>query len=252
MTILRIVNVLILVSVLGACASNRQATDSEQSEGAEVVNVDPWEGFNRAMFSFNMTLDKWIVKPIAKGYDFVVPDPVQGGVNNFFSNLGEVKNIVHDVFQWKWKQAGNDTGRLLVNSTIGVAGIFDVAQHMGMEEGLGEDTGQTLGRWGLKRGPYLVLPFFGPTTLRNSPGALVDGVILNPVSYVDDRTVRWTLVGTSLVQTRVNLFDVEELASGDQYLFLRDAYLQQRDFVESDGNVDEGYEDDFGFEDEDF
>jgi phospholipid-binding lipoprotein MlaA len=240
---------MILLSTLGACASQRQVSNGEQTDEDKVVNVDPWEGFNRSMFSFNMTLDKWVMKPVAKTYDFIVPDPVQGGVNNFFSNLGEIKNVVHDIFQWKWKQAGNDTGRFLINSTVGVAGIFDVAQHLGLKEGLGEDTGQTLGRWGMKRGPYLVMPFFGPTTLRDSPGLLVDGVLLNPLAYIENREVRWTLVGTNFVQTRVNLFDVEDLASGDQYLFLRDAYLQRRDYVEADGAVEEDYEDDFGDED---
>lgn len=208
---------------------------------------DPWEGFNRKVFVFNDTLDTYLVKPVAKGYLAVTPEPVEVGVSNFFENLGEVGNIVNDVLQWKWGQAANDTGRLLVNTTVGIAGVFDVAQHLGMPRSEGEDFGQTLAAWGVGQGPYVVLPFLGPSSLRDAGGMPVDS-FTNPIGYVDHVPTRNTFYATDLLDTRASLVEAEDLISGDKYAFMRDAYLQRREYLILDGDV----EDDFGGDDGEF
>src|SRR5690606_27030507 len=143
---------------------------------------DPWEGFNRAMFAFNDTTDRYLLKPVTLGYRKVTPQPVRQGVNNVFSNALELRNVFNGLLQGKPGQAGKDTGRFLINTTLGVAGLFDVAQHMGLERGDGEDFGQTLGVWGVGDGPYLVLPLLGPRTLRDTASTPVDWVT-EPLSY---------------------------------------------------------------------
>jgi len=223
---------------LAVSASASVAANSEQ---------DPWEGFNRAMFGFNDTVDGYILKPLSQGYKAVTPDPVESGVSNVFSNLGEVGNVVNDLLQFKLGQAGKDTGRFLINSTIGLAGIFDVASEMGIEANQGEDFGQTLAAWGLQPGPYLVLPLFGPTTVRDGIALPVDSY-LNPISHVDHVPSRNTAYGVELIDTRAELLQVEELISGDRYTFIRDVYLQRREQLVNDGDV----EDSFGSDDEDF
>ena len=143
--------------------------------------------------------------------------------------------------QWKWGQAGNDTGRFLLNTTFGVVGIFDVARSAGLNKSEGEDFGQTLAVWGVGQGPYLVLPFLGPSTLRDGAGLPVDWYSI-PAVYVEPQRLQNTLYGLDLVQIRAGLLDLESLATGDRYLFLRDAYLQRREHLINDGEV----EDEFG------
>jgi phospholipid-binding lipoprotein MlaA len=213
------------------------------SQGNEVPE-DPWEGFNRKIHSFNDTADRWVMKPVAKGYTKVTPDPVEKGVSNFFGNLLEVRNVVNDLLQGKWAQAGNDTGRFLVNSTLGVAGIFDVARHMNLEKSDGEDFGQTLAVWGVDSGPFLVLPFLGPSTLRDT-GALPVDWNLNPIAELDDVPTRNGLRVLEYVDTRAQLLDAEALLSGDRYVFIREAYLQRREYLINDGDVPDDF-DDFG------
>lgn len=221
---------------LAAGAMAEEAKDSKNP-------ADPWEGFNRGVFAFNDAVDGAVLKPIAKGYKAVTPDVVETGVSNVFSNLGEVGNIVNGLLQFKIGQASNDTGRLLINSTFGLAGIFDVAKHMGLEKGTGEDFGQTLATWGVDSGPYIVLPFLGPSTLRDGVGLPADSY-LSPVTHIDHVPTRNTVFGTGLVETRASLLGVESTISGDKYTFIRDAYLQRREYLINDGEV----EDDFGAE----
>ncbi|WP_370981425.1 VacJ family lipoprotein [Agaribacterium sp. ZY112] len=228
--------------MLSACASH--SGSDEQSK-----QVDPWEGVNRKVFAFNMGLDKWLFRPVAKTYDFITPAPIQTGIGNFFSNIGEVGNVANDVMQLKWKQAGNDSLRFAVNSTVGLLGVLDVASRVGLEENEGEDVGQTLAHWGVAQGPYVVLPFLGPSTVREGLALPVDFYVLDPVAYIDRQAVLNTMVGTRLVHNRAGLFDIEELASGDLYVFMRDAYLQRREYLENDGEVALDYEDEFGDED---
>ncbi|MEJ2442209.1 MAG: VacJ family lipoprotein [Exilibacterium sp.] len=217
------------------------------TEGVAEENPDPWEGFNRAMFSFNDHMDRYLLKPAAKGYRAMTPDPVETSINTAFNNLSEVRNIVNDVLQWKWQQAGNDTGRFLINSTVGVVGLFDAAGYMGLRQGEGEDFGQTLAVWGVGRGPFLVLPLFGPSTLRDAVAFPVD-TYSNPSVYINDVASRNTLKAFELLNTRAQLLETEELISGDRYAFLRDAYLQHREYLVNDGEV----EDDFGGDFDDF
>ena len=228
--------------LLVGCVSHQTAPD-----GTAVIDQDPYESFNRKVFAFNDGLDRYLLKPAAKGYKAVSPQPVERGVINFFSNLGEVTHVVNDVLQWKWHQAGVDSSRFLINSTIGVVGIFDVATSMGIEEADGEDFGQTLSAWGFGQGAYIVLPFFGPSTTRDALAMPVNR-LTNPVTYVDDESTRWTLTALDIINTRAQLLDTEELISGDRYLFIRDAYLQRRDYLINDGEV----EDSFGSESDEF
>lgn len=207
----------------------------------ELGEQDPWEGYNRAVYAFNDTVDRYVMKPVAKGYRAITPDPVEESISNLFSNLNELRNVLNDALQWKWGQAANDSGRFLVNSTVGVVGLFDVAKHLGLEKSDGEDFGQTLANWGMGQGPYLVLPFLGPSTLRDLGGLPAD-IYLDPVVYIDHVPTRNTLRGSGFVVQRASLLEAEKLASGDRYLFMRDAYLQRREYLINDGDV----EDDFG------
>lgn len=244
---------LVVMLSLGSagCASKPRADSSaddpldtlENAEAntADEKPVDPYETFNRKVFAFNMTLDRWVLKPVSKGYKAVTPDPVEAGVGNFFLNLLEVPNIFNDVLQWKWKQAGNDSGRLLINSTVGIVGLFDVARHTGLERGTGEDFGQTLVTWGVPEGPYIMLPILGPRTVSDAAGIPVNWVT-HPLTYLESRTAAWSLYALDTVHTRAGLLETEKLASGDLYVFLRDAYLQRRKYLLNDGVV----EDDFG------
>ena len=209
--------------------------------GSTETTEDPWEGFNRKIFVFNDTLDTYALKPIAKGYRAITPDPVEKGISRMFSNLGEIRNVLNDLLQGKFRQAGNDTGRFLVNTTIGLVGFFDVADDLGMPKSDGEDFGQTLGVWGVGEGPYMVLPLFGPTTLRDGPAKIVD-MMVNPISEVDHVPTRNAIYGVDVVSTRADLLKAEKLIKGDRYSFIRDVYLQRREHLVEDGQV----EDDFG------
>ncbi|KAA0875275.1 MlaA family lipoprotein [Nitrincola tapanii] len=197
---------------------------------------DPWEGFNRAMFTFNDTLDRAAIKPITKGYQFVTPELAQTGVNNFFENLRDVRTLFNNVLQGKVDNAFQDFARITFNTTFGLAGLIDVASPMGIPKH-NEDFGQTLGYWGVNSGPYLVLPLFGPSTVRDTAGMFPD-FYLDPVKYVDDRATRNSLMALRLVDTRSQLLKAERIVSGDRYIFIRDAYLQRREFLVRDGQVD--------------
>lgn len=211
---------------------------------------DPWESYNRAIFTFNATTDHFIMKPIAEGYRYVTPKPMRRGISNVFSNVLEVRNVLNDVLQGKMGQAGHDTGRFLINTTLGVAGLFDVAQHMGLRRSDGEDFGQTLAVWGVTDGPYLMLPFLGPRTLRDAAAAPVDWVT-NPQNYIDHTRTSNAIYATDVIHIREGLLDLEEDLGGigsDKYILLRDVYLQNREYLVKDGEV----EDTFGSDDEDF
>jgi phospholipid-binding lipoprotein MlaA len=204
---------------------------------------DPWEGFNRSMFSFNETLDRYAVKPLAQGYRYVTPDIAEKGVSNFFDNIGDIGNLFNNLLQFKFEAAGKTFARLTFNTTIGLGGLIDVASPMGIEA-YEEDFGQTLGYWGAGSGPYLVLPFFGPSTLRDGLALPVDWAV-DPVSEVDHVPTRNSLSGLRLVDTRSRLLKAEQIISGDKYGFIRDAYLQRREYQINDGTVDVNYDSDF-------
>ncbi len=222
---------LIIGSVVGlaACASSPTAN-----------KADPYEGFNRVVYGFNSGFDRYLIKPIAQGYQFVTPDVVETGVGNFFSNLGEIRNLANAGLQAKGNKTLLHTGRFLVNSTAGLLGFIDTAHYVGLKKTEGEDFGQTLGTWGVGSGPYLVLPFFGPSNFRDGVALPVDGY-LNPIRYVDHVPTRNSLYGANLIDTRAQLLKTEELLSGDRYVFIRDAYLQRRQFLINDGDVQDDF-----------
>lgn len=201
---------------------------------------DPWESFNRAIFSFNETFDKYALKPMAEGYDAITPEPAQTGVSNFFLNLGEVPNAFNNLLQGKWDETASSTSRFLVNSTIGVYGLFDVAGAMGMQR-YEEDFGQTLGYWGVDSGPYLVLPFFGSSTVRDASGMVVDYSLYDGLDLLDaSQDEKWIARGINVVQLRAKYLSAERMVFGDRYSFLRDVYIQSRAGEVKDNTQDRG------------
>lgn len=200
---------------------------------------DPWEGFNRASYKFNDSLDRAVAKPVAKAYKKVTPRVVRTGVSNFLSNLNNVRTIVNDVLQGKMKQAGKDSGRFLMNSTLGLAGLFDPASAAGFERN-DEDFGQTLGKWGVKSGPYLMLPFLGPSTVRDSLARIPDQYT-HPVNYLEDDSTRYAIRAVDVLDLRASLLDLDAQIekSYDKYAFIRNAWLQRREYQVTDGNVDD-------------
>jgi len=231
-----------LAVVLVFLSFGAQAEDQDQPHTGE---KDTFETLNRDIFYVNERLDHYALRPVAVAYTKVMPDPLERGIGNFFDNLDEITNVVNDLLQGKFKQAGHDSGRFLINSTIGVGGLFDVASRAGISKSDGEDFGQTLAVWGVGEGPYLMLPLFGPSTLRDAPSKVIDS-LTNPLSYVEDVSVRNSAMALDLLNTRTELLEVDEIISGDKYLFVRDVYLQRSRYLVNDGAI----EDDFGdFED---
>lgn len=229
----RLIKILMLISIalVAGCAT------TQQSE--RVAKVDPFESINRAVFTFNENADEYVVKPAAEAYKFVLPEFIRTGVTNFFSNIGDVFVAANNLLQGKPVNAANDIGRFLVNSTIGILGFFDVATDAGLEKNQ-EDFGQTLGVWGLSDGPYVVLPFFGPSSVRDTAGFVVDvktNFILNSNHLNDDQKIGTTVL--RVVNYRANLLEASQLledAAFDKYSFLRDSYLQRRRNQVYDGN----------------
>ncbi|MCO4758956.1 MAG: VacJ family lipoprotein [Oceanospirillaceae bacterium] len=207
---------------------------------ADGHEIDPWEGYNRAMFSFNERLDKYALKPITLGYKAVTPDLVETGVSNFFDNISDVGSLLNNVLQTKFESAGEDLARVSFNTTFGLGGVLDVATSMGIEEHK-EDFGQTLGYWGMEPGPYVVLPLFGPSNVRDTGGLIVDS-ITSPISNIEDDSARYAVIGLQVIDTRSGLLEAEKLITGDRYTFIRDAYMQRREFSINDGQS-EDYDD---------
>lgn len=207
---------------------------------ADGHEVDPWEGYNRVMFGFNEGLDKYALKPITLGYKAITPDLVETGVSNFFDNISDVGSLLNNILQTKFEAAGEDLARVSFNSTFGLGGVLDVATPMGIEEH-NEDFGQTLGYWGMSSGPYLVLPLFGPSNVRDTGGLIVD-TITSPISNIEDDSARYAVTGLQAIDTRSGLLEAEKLITGDRYTFIRDAYLQRREFSINDGQS-EDYDD---------
>jgi phospholipid-binding lipoprotein MlaA len=199
--------------------------------------ADPFESFNRGVYSFNDKVDKGVAKPLAKGYHAVMPETGQIMVSNFFSNLDDVIVTFNDLLQFKLKQGFSDGMRVLVNSTVGVAGLIDVAS-FGKLPKHNEDFGQTLGVWGVVDGPYLVLPLLGPSTFRDTLGLYPDSLV-SPISNTQHVRTRNQMVFTKAINRRAQLLESEKLldeAALDRYQFLRDSYLANRNNLIYDGN----------------
>lgn len=209
---------------------------------ASQANKDPLEGINRGIYKFNDVTDKAIFKPVATGYKAVAPVPVRTGINNFFNNLGSVTNVLNNLLQFKFANAFSEAGRFVINSTFGLAGFIDVA---GMDKipAYKEDFGQTLGHWGVGSGAYLVLPFMGPSTVRDTTGLVFDSATTDPITYthnIGEIRLHNQLRAAQFINKRTELLDATDLvdeASLDPYAFMRDAYLQRRASLVQDGLV---------------
>ncbi len=223
--------IILFAVLLSGCATNKVI------EGVEVVEVDPYEGFNRKMYVFNDALDAYVANPIVDAYTFVTPKFVQVGVSNFFSNLNGINVFLNDFMQGKGVQGAEDTGRFLVNSTVGLLGLFDVATELGLEEHE-EDFAQTLAVWGVPQGPYLVLPLLGPSTTRGIPGSLFD-TVANPGTYVAAplRVLQVLQVINARAKVDSEVGFVKEAAL-DPYVFTRESFLQYRDNLIADGKLE--------------
>ena len=226
-----------LFLILSLFSSNLTFSNSEE------VNNDPWENLNRKTHNFNMTLDDYVIRPIAETYDFIIPEFVQTGFSNVFDNLGAPVSAANNLIQFKPVGFITETSRFILNSTFGIFGLFDVASRLGIKE-RNEDFGQSLGHWGFASGPYLVIPFFGPSSAR-------DGFSLAPDYYLRPDLVRFednksdlALNGLSVVNLRAGLLSISDLSGNDQYSFYRDAYLQRREYEINDGKIDDSLFDD--------
>lgn len=215
----------LLSASLAACASTHDPRD-------------PLEPLNRGVYQFNEALDKVVIKPVAKGYKAVMPPPLRNGVTNVFSNFRDVTTAINDLLQGKISAAASDVGRIAVNSTVGILGVFDVATRLGLQKH-SEDFGQTLGVWGVGDGPYLVLPLLGPSNFRDTVGWAGD-YFTDPEFYLFSHSPEtWMVFGTRVINVRANLLQTEQIfdtAAMDKYAFLRDAYLQRRRSMIYDGN----------------
>jgi phospholipid-binding lipoprotein MlaA len=217
--------VVALAGLLGGCATSGNPKD-------------PIEGFNRAMYGFNEAVDTVVIKPVAQGYDYVLPSPVRTGVTNFFGNLADLFIGVNNLLQGKPDQAVSDLGRVLINSTVGILGLFDVATPAGLEKHE-EDFGQTFGRWGMGNGAYVVLPIVGPRTVRDTAGFVLD-VAVDPVANVNHVPSRNAFLALRLIDIRADLLPADKVieeAALDKYSYIRDGYLQRRRSLVYDGNA---------------
>lgn len=226
---LRRLSILLAALQIAGCAPTQELLDDDP---------DPFESYNRAMFAFNQATDRAVFKPVAKAYRAVLPGPVVTGIGNFFSNLNDVVVLFNDLLQFKLQQAAMDSSRIVFNTTFGILGLFDVASSMELPKHY-EDLGQTLGVWGFSEGYYIVLPFLGPSTVRDSVG-LVGDFYTDPVTWAtDSETVQWSLWGLTFIDQRARLLRIERALADSQidpYTFQRGAYLQQRRNLVYDGN----------------
>lgn len=211
---------------LGGCAT-----------GPERDPRDPLEPLNRAVYSFNDLMDEVLLEPLARGYNYITPAPVNRGVSNFFNNLGDIRSALNNLLQFKIGRAFSDVGRVTINSTVGILGLMDVASNLNLPR-YDEDFGQTLGAWGMGSGPYIVLPLLGPSSGRDTVGLVVDW-FADPINYIEDDTVRYSVRGLNIVDTRADLLHASRVLSEaalDPYAFVRDAFLQRREDQVYDGN----------------
>jgi len=250
MKFLSITPLLLILTLLSACATIDGPTDPK----------DPFESYNRAVYKFNDKLDKYVLKPVAEGYDTITPNPVQKGISNFFSNLDDVIVLINDLLQLKLTQAASDTGRIIVNTTFGLFGLIDWASDINLNKHH-EDFGQTLGYWGTPSGPYFMLPFFGPSTIRDTSGLVVDTTYFNPLyrelhkgfpppsrdgeSAVLNDTGAMSMSVLKIIDNRAKLLKAEKIldeAALDRYTYIREAYFQSRQNKVYDGQPPEDTE----------
>ena len=221
---------LVLLVLTTGCATTAQ----------QEPNPDPFEGVNRAVFTFNDNVDRWMLAPVARGYKAVMPTFARRGVSNFFANLYDLNGAVNAALQGRFQRMAQNSGRFVINSTVGMLGFVDVATEMGVEA-YRTDFGHTLALWGVKSGPYMMLPFFGPRTARSATGTAFDTVA--SLQWQLDTTTRNWLFAVEVIDNRAALTTAEGLITGDRYIFIRDAYLQQREFFVNGGIVEDTFSD---------
>ena len=222
-----------LIAALVGCAS--------LPAGSERSPQDPWEPFNRSVFEFNEGLDAYLLKPVVAGYRFVLPEFVREGIYNFFSNYSDIYTALYNLLQGKPDYAFNDLMRVVVNTTMGLGGLLDLATPGGLEKHK-EDWGQTLGVWGVPSGPYVVLPFFGPSNVRDTFGTVADLESDYLFRLLPDVALRNSLTGLRVVNARNTYYEAGDLLDGaaiDKYTFMRDAYIQRRAYQINEGRDDE-------------
>lgn len=204
---------------------------------ATVENPDPFEGMNRKVMTFNDEADRLVLKPLARGYINITSEPVRRSISNFYDNFAYPITILNQFLQGKFGLGFSDLGRFVVNTTAGLLGFFDVATGLGLEQH-DEDFGQTLGVWGFSSGAYFVVPLWGPVTTRSGVGDIAS-FYTHPMQLIEDEYVRYGLFVGWAIQARASLLESEELITGDRYLFIRDAFLQRREFLVNDGVIEE-------------
>lgn len=222
-----------IATVLVGCASI--------PAGVEPSPNDPWEPFNRSVFEFNENLDAYFLKPVVTGYRFVLPEFVRDGIYNFFSNYNDIYTALNNLLQGKPSDAFSDLMRVVVNTTFGLGGFIDMATPGGLEKHK-EDWGQTFGVWGIPSGPYVVLPFFGPSSVRDTFGTAADLETDYFFKYIPDVGLRNSVTGLRVVNARNTYYEAGDLLNGaaiDKYSFLRDAYIQRREYQINEGREDE-------------
>jgi len=214
--------------VLAGCAANPPLPAPSRD--------DPLQRMNRGIYRFNDALDRSVARPVAKAYRAATPQFVRTGIGNFIANLEMPRTLLNDLLQGKFRAALADTGRLLINTSLGMGGLFDAATWAGIDHN-DEDFGQTLGKWGVPPGPYLVIPFLGPSDLRDGPARIVD-LYSHPARYANHEAA-WSYAAVSLINTRYELLPLDSTLDKafDKYAFMREAYLQNRAYKVSDGNV---------------
>lgn len=205
--------------------------------GAKPDPRDPWERFNRTSFKVNDALDRAVLRPVTRAYVKVTPRVLRSGIANFFSNLETVTTLVNDTLQGKLRAAGHDSARLLLNTTLGLGGLFDPATAAGLDKN-DEDFGQTLGAWGVKSGPYLMVPLLGPSTVRDAAARVPDR-FTDPTHYLEDDSTRYAITAMEIIDLRASLLDLDDdlAKSFDRYAFVRNAWLQRREYKVKDGDV---------------
>lgn len=209
--------------------------------GVQPSAQDPWEPLNRSVFEFNEGLDAYVLKPVVTGYRFILPEFVRDGIYNVFSNYKDIYTALNNVLQGKPSYAFNDLMRVVVNTTMGLGGLIDLATPGGLEKH-NEDFGQTLGVWGVPSGPYVVLPFFGPSSVRDTFGTVADIQTDYLFQYIDDVGLRNGVTALRVVNARNTYFEAGDLLDGaaiDKYSFMRDAYIQRREYQINEGREDE-------------
>ncbi len=220
--LLKLMGILVLIAATitsTGCASTRSPKDPE----------DPYETYNRKVFKFNLAVDRHIYRPVARAYDKITPKPVHRGITNFFSNINDITAIADDILQFNFPWAASDTGRVVINSTLGVGGLFDAASHMGLKKH-NQDFGLTMAKWGVRESPYLMVPFFAPSTPRDFLGSLVDYQFLSVYPYINPNYARYAVYGLYLVNQRAAYLSTDKLVDEafDPYIFVRNAYMQKR------------------------